>query len=1158
MPAVVQLFQLMPGKPREHRQSAPAEGVVSATSEQKAAIETQGRALLVDAGAGTGKTWVLVERFIHLLSEHPEWPLESILAVTFTKKAAREMRTRIRAAIEQKVRTYPADTHWQDRRRLVDRLQVSTIHGLCARILKENAIAAGIDPLFTELDEQESDLLKEEAIQQTLVELVDEDSPVLDLLTTIRVRDLRSEMSSLLVKRGTVSRIFDQLPDPATLIERWEEGFAEMKAQLWQAELSSNELFCSALHAIPAIAIRAREDLLARSVEYAQQGCQLQSAGDYAGAISVWLNINLKGGRGVNWGGKEEMTALKASLGALREVAQKIEKRGFTREIDAEDEQAIQALLLWKQLWGRLNQSYGQLKDERRALDFDDLEMLTEQLLSQEPRSQRLRAYLAGINHVMVDEFQDTNQIQQSIIYKLAHPTQGERLFVVGDAKQSIYRFRQAQVSVFNQTKEQIQRASGFPALRLARSFRTHQPLLSFNNVLFDQLLQPLAKDYTDFEAQPGRLTAERDDFPSQPVVPAPVEMILIPNKDQEDTNIDMESARIWEAAEIARRLLSLHAGEFLVWDKGRREYRPFMFNDAAVLMRATTSLPLYEEQFKAAGLPYLAVSGRGYYNLPEVQDLISLLLSLYSPGDDLSLASALRSPLFSLSDETLYRLRWWKADNERSPDPRSYTAALQDPPSTNQGEEVAFAAEVLAALWSLAGRAPVWELLRAAVSKTGYEAALAISDRDSGGMGRRRSNVLKLLEFAREWGGANLSEFLRRVQALKAQEAREGEALGKTPESGAVQLMSIHAAKGLEFPVVVLADLGRRAQQRAFDSRILHDPLYGIVCQLRDDQGDWRKPASYLWAEWLEEQMEQAENKRLLYVACTRAADLLILSGRLGEKGSWLQEILAAMEIEAGGDGERVVDKGRFSIRIVEPRAAPILKSWGGEVYPSQAGITEIPRLAEPLSGEAFPRSISVTQLTRFGQAETAGGMQMFPRLLHPSGDSGQVRAPAYVIGRMVHKALADWGCLSKPPQELHSLLESLARKEGIWKTSTIAEAVESSYRMLSKLTRDALFAEIDAASERFAELPFLLKTEGGVVEGVIDLLYRASDGVWKLIDWKTEYMREDILEQFSREHELQLGWYGRAVKEITGVTPQVYLCYLNPNVRLYPFLMR
>jgi ATP-dependent exoDNAse (exonuclease V) beta subunit len=147
-----------------------------------------------------------------------------------------------------------------------------------------------------------------------------------------------------------------------------------------------------------------------------------------------------------------------------------LEKYGFTREVGQEDQQAIQVLMLWKQLWERLEQVYDQLKVQRRALDFDDLEMLTEKLLAEEPPSERLQAYLAGINHLMVDEFQDTNQIQQSIIYKLAHPEQGDRLFVVGDAKQSIYRFRQAQVSVFNQTKVDVRK----PAATLRCGWRVH------------------------------------------------------------------------------------------------------------------------------------------------------------------------------------------------------------------------------------------------------------------------------------------------------------------------------------------------------------------------------------------------------------------------------------------------------------------------------------------------------------------------------------------------------------------------------------------------------------------------------------------------------------------------------------------------------------
>ena len=174
------------------------------TPEQEVAIDTQDRALVVEAGAGTGKTWVLVQRFIHLLETHPDWPLDSILAITFTEKAAREMRTRLRQAIEKKAMRFPDDPHWRGHRLNLDRMQVSTIHSLCSRILRENAIAAEIDPHFQVLDEQEADLLKEEAVRETIQRLNEDNHPALELLVTLRVIDLRNEMEAMLAKRGTI------------------------------------------------------------------------------------------------------------------------------------------------------------------------------------------------------------------------------------------------------------------------------------------------------------------------------------------------------------------------------------------------------------------------------------------------------------------------------------------------------------------------------------------------------------------------------------------------------------------------------------------------------------------------------------------------------------------------------------------------------------------------------------------------------------------------------------------------------------------------------------------------------------------------------------------------------------------------------------------
>jgi ATP-dependent helicase/nuclease subunit A len=734
---------------------------MKATPEQQSAIQTQGRALLVDAGAGTGKTWVLVERFIYLLQEHPDWPLEGILAVTFTNKAAREMRTRIRRAVEEKASHAPPDSHWHARRRSVDRLSVSTIHGLCAQILRENAIAAGVDPLFQEIDEVEAALLKEEAVQQTLTELVEADSPVLDLLVSLKARDLKGEMTRLMEQRGTVQRILDNLPGKARLLEQWADGIAGMRREIWQDELRANPDLEPAMAYFEDLPVADPADLLAWPVSLACDGCRALQAGDLVQAIECWRQIVRTGGKKDNWGGVEALAELKAMLKALQETAKKMDAAGCTGNLNELDEQAAGALHLWKQLWLRLEGCYERLKGKRQALDFDDLEIQAEALLKATPRSERLQAFLDGIRHLMVDEFQDTNQVQQSIVYALAHPSQGGRLFVVGDAKQSIYRFRQAQVSVFNRTAQDIQAASGQLPTPLRRSFRTQSDLVTALNALFERVFLPGAGAFADYEARPGALQAERPSPAFQAAAPASVEVTLIPRQDSRGNKVNAEAARLWEAGLIADRLLSLEKDCFQVWDKHLRIYRPFRMSDAAVLFRATTHLPLYEEQFKAAGLPYLTVSGRGYFDRPEVQDLLALLAGLYSPADDLSLASALRSPLFGLSDETLYRLRWRTSENLRSDQPIPYTLALAAPPPTHQSQAVTLANHALGELRDMAGRAPVWQLVRAALDLTGYETTLALTDAGLGAGSRQRSNLLKFIEMARAAGRRQPGGFL-------------------------------------------------------------------------------------------------------------------------------------------------------------------------------------------------------------------------------------------------------------------------------------------------------------------------------------------------------------------------------------------------------------
>ena len=1116
---------------------------MKATPEQITSIQTQDRSLVVEAGAGTGKTTVLVQRFIYLLEEHPDWPLESIIAITFTRKAAREMRSRIRRAIEEKAREHPSDPVWQERRRYLNRMQISTIHSLCARILRENAIAAGIDPQFETLEEEEAELLKDEAIRQTTARLVKEDDVSLELLASLQVYDLHSIMSDLLAKRGTVLHLFEELPDIDQLIQIWTKGIEDIRREEWNSQKHNNPELVDIIDSIKSIQITDPDDRLADTVARTQRGCLYLEQGDFISAFEDFLLINLVGGKKDNWGGAEPLKELKADLKLLRGAAQSLENAGALKIVGPEDEEAAKDLQLWRHLWLQLNDSYNQLKDEQAVLDFDDLEQLTWKLLQLSPRDDRLIAYLDQINHLMVDEFQDTNQIQQNIVYALAPPDEPGKLFVVGDAKQSIYRFRQAQVSVFNHTIQEIQRITDYPPETLSESFRTHRSLVDAFNHLFNRLLQPIGETFTDFEAYPGPLTAFRESPRPHPEAPSPIEIYLLPSKLPNDEPVNAEDGRIWEAQWLAHRLHILKENHFPVFDGELKEYRPFEYRDAAILFRATTQLPLYEAEFKSAGLPYMTVSGRGYYDRPEIQDLIALLTCIDIPTDNLSLAATFRSPMFNLSDETLYRLRWHKHEGGNNSKPIGYAQALNDPPHTDQPEQVARTAEILNNLWSLRGRVSVWKLVRNALDQTAFEVTLALMDRESG---RQLNNVGKFMEFTRDHGGSSLSEFLRKVQDLRAREAREGEAPGSAPESGAVQLMSIHAAKGLEFPVVCVADLGRSKRGGGWSSYIMHDPEFGFVGKYRDENGDWQEPAGYTWGKWLDNRMEAAENKRLMYVACTRAADLLVLSGKLGRGESWMKELLEIWDLEPGGSEEEFIKFKEYSIRLLQPAEPEEYKTLVEQVFEPSIVLDHIPQLAKSLPKIHEPQPLSVTQLLgSFEEEEIEIRAPIYSR----SDSTESRKVPGYIIGNIVHKMIADWDCLAMSEIDRRSRLVRLIRSEGLASSGSVSHAVKRSETMISNLLSHPLYEQINFAKKRYHELPFSYVSPIGPLHGVIDLIYQSANGDWHLIDWKTEWTPESEIEEVIGDFIPQLAAYKMAVKDTMSIESEATICFLYPK---------
>jgi len=1119
------------------------------TTEQRLAIETQDRSLIVEAGAGTGKTWVLVQRFIYLLETHPDWRLEGIIAITFTEKAAREMRTRLRKEIEKKALSNPSSAIWGNHCLNLARLQVSTIHSLCARLLRENSIAAEIDPRFQVLDEQEAGFIKEQAIEAALKSLQAENHPALAILASLRITDLRSEMASMLEKRGTLNHLFPSLKGPETLIARWETGIEVMRNALWAEQLRNTAILNDALSLLPSISITDPDDLLAESVRVSQQGCRDLIHEELISACKNWLQIKLSGGKAANWGGRDGLAKLKEELRCLREAADSLEKSGALQRTGELDKIAAQHLQLWRSLWEQLEHSYSLLKDSRQALDFDDLELFTDRLLHTEPRPRRLQNTLDNIQHLMVDEFQDVNLVQQRIITALAPIDQPGKLFVVGDAKQSIYRFRQAQVSVFNRIAGEIQAFTSTAPVRLSASFRTHDRLVQATNSLFDKLLRPLGESFSDFEAIPGPLMTQRETHPDHH---HPVELLILPSKDIEENKIHAEEARIWEAQWIAHRLLGLQTTKTLVWDKSENLYRPFKFGDAAVLFRATTQLQLYEAEFKNAGLPYLTISGRGYFNRQEVQDLIALLAALEHPKDELNLGAALRSPMFCLNDETIYRLRWHNPDGILNPEPVPFREALAHPPRTDQPRLVSRASAILEDLWCLPSRIEVWELMRKALDCTSYEVALAMND---GETGRQRANITKFLSIAIEQGGVSIPDFLSRLRELKDREAREGEALGREAESGAVQLMSIHAAKGLEFPVLVVADIGRQKRNEPGSSYSIHDPAIGMVVKVRDDKGDWQTPAGYCWGKWLFQQMEEAERKRLFYVACTRAADRLILTGQLGYKETWLTEILDAWTVEPDGAEDEILVRDQFSIRIFRPREpGELAQAPSLDQRKSINGVKTLSALALPIPVQKMEKKAAASRFGRFSSQSEEDLSKIRPALQTSQAAEKSTRTAGYRIGNIVHRALAQWDCLSYSEYELFGLLENYAKREGVL-PDALVHAVRTSYTMLTNLKQLALFEDIQLSSEKYPEIPFILGTPNGLFQGVIDLLYRSPQGDWRVVDWKTEWTPPAQVEENASEHLQQMAIYAQAAGQQLGRMPEVELCFLSPKAIAYQF---
>jgi ATP-dependent helicase/nuclease subunit A len=924
------------------------------TPEQHDAIHSDGVDLVVVAGAGSGKTRVLVERYLRLLERHEP---EQLLAITFTDKAAREMRERVRGALEQRARAARGESRalWEQRRAEIEAARIGTIHSFCGALLRAHPAETGLDPRFAVLDEVQAALLLRSSVDEALAKAVAQadqmtrwpgdkvkSGPITrhplassppDLVTAaldeFGFGELRELLAELIRDDAARAVLATQPQDEQALLERWRAALAEGRCSALAQLLAETEwrAACAtfwelAPGAPPGDRLSDQFDELAPLLRDLAAGAHATVAAadvdDYE-RLAQLGQINLQVGAAKAWGGKEYLAAAK---GCLRTLRDRYRKHLGALEAGWDDRLELRAArtVLSVATLGRLAaERYAAAKAAQDALDFDDLELLALRLLREHPDVRASwRRELAAI---LVDEFQDTNAQQRDLVYALAgyddlgdggwgsarvpHPPSPGRLFVVADGKQSIYRFRGADVGVFRAVRAAVV-ARGGREIGLAVSFRAHARLVALANYAFERILGR-ARPLLPFEVPFEELRRHRP--PAPHAVAVEIHIVPAAQKDQ-PLLAGGADVRRYQARVLAQRLRALVEGcEPLVAAGGG--WRSAGYGDIALLFQATASFEHYEEALRAEGIPFLTSAGRGYYGRSEVRDLIHLLRWLEDPSDDFALVGALRSPLFALDDATILRLRL--------SDPGSLWRAMQHAEFNMQKEAsvdrmLHVACCMLRSLLALRGRVPVVDLLRVALRDTGYLATISgLRDGD-----RRRVNVEKLLDAVRRAGAAGLATFGAYLEDVLRLEAREGEA--PLEGGGAVRLMTIHRSKGLEFPIVVLPDATREAPARR--DLWLAGAGYGLVVKLRDG-AEWVQPVAYRVALAAEQRMERAERERLAYVALTRAQDYLILAGPARESSGddWLSWLLDALGWgwEGGGPpaGQHPIAEGALEASV-------------------------------------------------------------------------------------------------------------------------------------------------------------------------------------------------------------------------------------------------
>ncbi|HYF76966.1 MAG TPA: UvrD-helicase domain-containing protein [Symbiobacteriaceae bacterium] len=1092
----------------------------SYTPEQHRAIHSDAN-LVVTAGAGAGKTRVLTQRWLRLLMER-NLEIDQVVAITFTEKAAAEMRERCR----KELRTLAAqgNTRAADLLERMDEARISTFHSFCQSLLRLYPVETGLDPDFAVADDLEAGLLLSEAVDKCLTDAAQtSDETIISLLTRFGRTRLASHLERLIGQmrnlgetpaslRNATAAALERLGDRAPLLANVRAAVEALLATVTK----------------PGTKGREQQEQLAANWASLAPRLDLAPGVEPDPALVADLRTMADAVSGVSLKPKKPLTDAVEALEALDATQQAADL-------------GLAVLDLMEQALDR----YQTRKSQLDILDFSDLIDRLRRLLAESPA---VRKELADSGLIFLnDEVQDTDPGQWAVIRQmLVPPGEAElppgRVFIVGDPKQSIYRFRGARVDIFAAMTDEVAPHDDHK-VGLMKNFRSQAGLIDLVNSLFGQIMAaPGAGAVPYAPMQPHREPAAQT-----------AELLLSRSGGAE--------GRREEAAGIARRIRELVAD-------GQARY-----GDVAILVQAMTHVRTYASALAAAGVPYYVVAGDGFFQAQEIADIENLLRLLDDPTDATALAGWLRSPHVGLSDDGLVAmglsegglLAAWAA-----PAPSESLAAsgapAQSGPAVPPADAplLARARRLLPRLRALAWQEPLPRLLPALYEELGLYPVLLAQPEGQSAVANLEKLAAMVGNFA-SLGRHQFPDLLRWLRTARELEAREGLAAMAEEGGDSVRIMTVHKSKGLEFPVVVLPDISR--SQRSDAPEIILHPQVGLAPKLLDDAGEEIPSGLRNLAVDLNKQESEQEFRRLFYVAATRARDYLILSAiqpKSPDGATWLHWLFAAAAADlAAPPDELVVGPVAVPVRLVGEEGPALDEAEAAATRP--AALTqsiEVPPPTEALQ-------VFLRQTAPFAQPGARTELQTSASRLMVYQDCARKYYLQTSLGLPdLHRAPSGWDALARDPADLaediaaESVLEPTVRGTIVHAVcerledpadleARIAQAVQESgidpshpdvetsiREPLRRYIQSPFFERIRTAGPDrvYSEFPFRIQIGGLTLEGFIDKVLEEDDGL-VVIDFKTNHVTApERIDEAAAHYRLQMQIYAIAAQECLG----------------------